>query len=108
MKYGPRQTAELLAQAKVIRDEEQLLWRAIADRLGVELDWLMWHKGKIEGAKEGRILAIKKNDMDQTLEKIKAMRERKAPWKTIGETLGVDWLKLYRSYRYHTEGTART
>lgn len=107
MKYGPRKTASLLAQAKVIRTEEQLSWREIAERIGVEAYWLQLHKRKLEDVKTGRIVAIPKDDLDQTLAKIKAMREQKATWKTIGKTLGGDWLKLYRSYRHYTEGSVR-
>lgn len=107
MRFSHRKTAELLTKAKVMRAEEQLSWPEIAGRLGVELGWLNWQKGKIEDFPKGRIVAIPKDGMDETLAKIKAMRDQKMTWKTIGKTLGGDWMKLYRSYRHHTEGSAR-
>lgn len=108
MKYGPRKTASLLAQAKVMRTEEKLIWRVIAKRLGVEPHWLKRHRYKLEGMPEGRILTIPKTDLDQALAKIKAMREQKVTWETIGETFGLGWLKIYRAYRYHTKGSVKT
>lgn len=90
-----------------MRTEEQLSWREIAVHLGVDPYWLLRHKRKLEDVQEGRILAIPKEDLDQTLAKIKALRDQKATWKTIAQTLGGDWLKLYRSYRHYTEGPVR-
>jgi hypothetical protein len=107
VRYSHRKTAELLAKAKVMRTEEQLSWPEIAGRLGVELGWLNWQKGKIEDFPKGRIVEIPKDDMDETLAKIKAMRDQKMTWKTIGKTLGRDWIKLYSAYRYNTEGSVR-
>jgi len=100
--HGPRKTAELLAMAKKLRDEEKLIWRAIAKRIGVEPKWLMQHKGKLEDVAAGPIGVVQKKDLVTTLDKIKTMREQGVSWKTIGKTLGVDWLKLYRLNRYHT------
>lgn len=102
MKHGPRKTAELLARAKTLRDDEKLTWLAIAKRIGVQLKWLMWHKRKIEGVEPGPIGAVQKKDLATTLDKMRAMREQGDSWKTIGKTLGVDWMKLYRINRYHT------
>lgn len=105
MKYGPRKTEKLLAQAKVFRSEAQLSWREIARRLGVDRDWIENHRHKLEGVEQGRILAIPKNDTDTMLAKITAMRAQKMTWKTIGAALGIDWMKLYSMHRYRSART---
>jgi hypothetical protein len=105
--HGPRKTAELLASAKKLRDEEKLIWREIAKRLGVELPWLMKHKRKIEGVESGPIGVVQKKDLAATLDKVKTLLDQGARWKAIGKTLGLDWLKLYRLNRHHTNGTGK-
>lgn len=107
MTPGPRKTAEVLKQAKVLRNEEKLTWQAIATRMGVEVKWLIWHKRKICGVAPGPIGVVQKKDLATTLDKIKTMREQGVSWKAIGKTLGVDWQKLYRLNHYHTRETGK-
>lgn len=107
MIHGPRKTAELLASAKQLRDEEKLIWRDIAMRIGVDLRWLMQHKSKIEGVAPGLIGAVQKKDLATILDKARTLRKQGARWKAIGKTLGVEWQKLYQLNRYHTNETGK-
>lgn len=103
MKRGPRETAELLARAKVLR-ADGLTWPAIAKRIGVEVWWLKRRQDAL-GFPPGPVGHM---TSPTNMQRVQAMRDKGIRWKLIARELGVEnWQtlarKFYTSRKTHTD-----
>jgi len=108
MKYGPRKTKELAAQAVKLQSDTGMAWSDVAKQLGVTYPWLMWHTpaaGRVVGDRKGPTLRVA---TAAHVERARELRERKVCWKVIGRELGLDNTEslrraLYLYLRQHPE-----
>lgn len=90
MIHGPRKTEELARRALALRAETGRAWKSIAAELGVSADWLRRHAAKF-GETGARLVATPGN-----IQRAKALRATRTPWKVIARELGLDdcgWLR---------------
>lgn len=103
MRRGPKENAQLLAWARVLR-ADGLTWSAIAKRLGVNPRWFKRRQEAL-GFPPGPVGRITN---PTNMQRVQEMRDKGIRWKLIARELGVDnWhtlaRKFYMSRKTHTD-----